>query len=102
LTISLVKILPPPKLFFLSLFSLYIPWRILKSHFGILVSPCVRTFQGLHSVRLWTPTIFILQPSEVSVIAGTNLRYNPNGRDPNAQVFEVVDIVTHGQVEILL
>jgi hypothetical protein len=53
-------------------------------------------------VRLWTPTIFILQPSEVSVIAGTNLRYNPNGRDPNAQVFEVVDIVTHGQVEILL
>jgi hypothetical protein len=21
-------------------------------------SPCVRTFQGLHSVRLWTPTIF--------------------------------------------
>jgi hypothetical protein len=20
-------------------------------------SPCVRTFQGLHSVRLWTPTI---------------------------------------------
>jgi hypothetical protein len=22
-------------------------------------SPCVRTFQGLHSVRLWTPTIFI-------------------------------------------
>jgi hypothetical protein len=21
------------------------------------VSPCVRTFQGLHSVRLWTPTI---------------------------------------------
>jgi hypothetical protein len=24
------------------------------------VSPCVRTFQGLHSVRLWTPTIFLL------------------------------------------
>jgi hypothetical protein len=24
-----------------------------------VVSPCVRTFQGLHSVRLWTPTIFI-------------------------------------------
>jgi hypothetical protein len=23
-----------------------------------VVSPCVRTFQGLHSVRLWTPTIF--------------------------------------------
>jgi hypothetical protein len=22
-----------------------------------VVSPCVRTFQGLHSVRLWTPTI---------------------------------------------
>jgi hypothetical protein len=25
-----------------------------------VVSPCVRTFQGLHSVRLWTPTIYIL------------------------------------------
>jgi hypothetical protein len=24
-----------------------------------VVSPCVRTFQGLHSVRLWTPTILI-------------------------------------------
>jgi hypothetical protein len=24
-----------------------------------VVSPCVRTFQGLHSVRLWTPTIFL-------------------------------------------
>jgi hypothetical protein len=24
----------------------------------VVVSPCVRTFQGLHSVRLWTPTIF--------------------------------------------
>jgi hypothetical protein len=23
------------------------------------VSPCARTFQGLHSVRLWTPTIFL-------------------------------------------
>jgi hypothetical protein len=23
------------------------------------VTPCARTFQGLHSVRLWTPTIFI-------------------------------------------
>jgi hypothetical protein len=23
-----------------------------------VVSPCVRTFQGLHSVRLWTPTIY--------------------------------------------
>jgi hypothetical protein len=23
------------------------------------VPPCARTFQGLHSVRLWTPTIFI-------------------------------------------
>jgi hypothetical protein len=23
-----------------------------------VVSPCVRTFQGLHFVRLWTPTIF--------------------------------------------
>jgi hypothetical protein len=22
-----------------------------------VVSPCVRTFQGLHFVRLWTPTI---------------------------------------------
>jgi hypothetical protein len=26
-----------------------------------VVSPCVRTFQGLHSVRLWTPTILILK-----------------------------------------
>jgi hypothetical protein len=25
-----------------------------------VVSPCVRTFQGLHSVRLWTPTIFYI------------------------------------------
>jgi hypothetical protein len=24
---------------------------------GVVVSPCARTFQGLHSVRLWTPTI---------------------------------------------
>jgi hypothetical protein len=24
-----------------------------------VVSPCVRTFQGLHSVRLWTPTILL-------------------------------------------
>jgi hypothetical protein len=23
-----------------------------------VVSPCVRTFQGLHSVRLWTPPIY--------------------------------------------
>jgi hypothetical protein len=26
-----------------------------------VVSPCVRTFQGLHSVRLWTPTILNLK-----------------------------------------
>jgi hypothetical protein len=26
-----------------------------------VVSPCVRTFQGLHSVRLWTPAIFNFQ-----------------------------------------
>jgi hypothetical protein len=25
-----------------------------------VVSPCVRTFQGLHSVRLWTPTILFV------------------------------------------
>jgi hypothetical protein len=24
-----------------------------------VVSPCVRTFQGLHSERLWTPTILL-------------------------------------------
>jgi hypothetical protein len=23
-------------------------------------SPCARTFQGLHSVRLWTPTIYFM------------------------------------------
>jgi hypothetical protein len=28
-----------------------------------VVSPCVRTFQGLHSVRLWTPTICALYVS---------------------------------------
>jgi hypothetical protein len=28
-----------------------------------VVSPCVRTFQGLHSVRLWTPTILNYQIS---------------------------------------
>jgi hypothetical protein len=27
---------------------------------GVGVSPCARTFQGLHSVRLWTPTILKL------------------------------------------
>jgi hypothetical protein len=27
-------------------------------------SPCVRTFQGLHSVRLWTPTIFSFKKSQ--------------------------------------
>jgi hypothetical protein len=25
-----------------------------------VVSPCVRTFQGLHFVRLWTPTILTI------------------------------------------
>jgi hypothetical protein len=28
---------------------------------GGVVSPCVRTFQGLHSVRLWTPTIYYIR-----------------------------------------
>jgi hypothetical protein len=27
---------------------------------GGVFSPCARTFQGLHSVRLWTPTILRL------------------------------------------
>jgi hypothetical protein len=30
-----------------------------------VVSPCVRTFQGLHSVRLWTPTIFKIKVAKI-------------------------------------
>jgi hypothetical protein len=42
-----------------------------------VVSPCVRTFQGLHSVRLWTPTILL------QVIASGLLLSDGNGlKDP--------------------
>jgi hypothetical protein len=33
------------------------PQKGQKGTFGL---PCARTFQGLHSVRFWTPTIFSL------------------------------------------
>jgi hypothetical protein len=35
-----------------------------------VVSPCVRTFQGLHSVRLWTPTILDLSKYDTLLSGG--------------------------------
>jgi hypothetical protein len=38
-----------------------LPWATL-GYLGIILL-CARTFQGLHFVRLWTPTIFVNQKS---------------------------------------
>jgi hypothetical protein len=35
--------------------GVWVVWAV----WGCGVTPCARTFQGLHSVRLWTPTIYI-------------------------------------------
>jgi hypothetical protein len=42
-----------------------------------VVSPCVRTFQGLHSVRLWTPTIFISKLSTLQLSRSLVLKELP-------------------------